>query len=45
MNEGYLFFSKYLKDNLDFKNEAKTERKINVSDLFASDLVSLNCLH
>ena len=38
------FSSKCLKFNLDFKNPVKTKKKINVSDIFASDLVSINCL-
>ena len=45
MHEDYLFFFKYLKFNLDFKNSAKTEKKNNVCDIFASDFVSLNCLY
>ena len=43
---GLSFPSKCLKFSLDFKNAAKTEKKKNhVSDIFASDMVSLNCLH
>ena len=41
---GSFFFSKYWKFNLDFKNAAKTEEKIIVSDIFTSDFVSWNCL-
>ena len=35
-----IFFTKYLQFNLDFKNAAKAEKKINVSDIFPSDFVS-----
>ena len=29
--------------NLDFKNAAKTEKKFNLSEIIASELVTLNC--
>ena len=40
-----IFFSKPRIFNLDFKNAAKTEKKFNLSEIIASELVSLNCLY
>ena len=40
-----IFFSKFLKFNLDGQNEAKKIRKLFfVSEIIASELVSLDCL-
>ena len=40
-----IFFFKFLKFNLDFKNAAKTEKRFFVSEKIASELVSLNNLY
>ena len=40
-----IFFSKYSKFNLDFKNSAKNSEKRFVSQKTAHELVSLNCLY
>ena len=39
------FFSKYSKFNVAFENAAKTREKFLISEIIASELVSLNCLH
>ena len=38
-----IFFSKYLKIKLDFKNAAKNRENAFFAEILASELVSLNC--
>ena len=40
-----IFFSKCLGFKLNFKNAAKIEKKFIVSEIIASELVSLKCLY
>ena len=42
---GSSFFSKYLKFNLDFKNVGKNLEKVFLSEVIASEFVSLNSLY
>ena len=43
--EAHTFFGKCLKFKIDFGNAKKNENKFFVFELFASDMVALNCVY